>query len=267
MRLFAVVTLVFSVAVFSAYPVHAMDPLAIVKKTKMALEPDRSSTSDITVTSYQGSQQVSQWTGAVVRDRVNRSRYILSVILAPKEARGMAMLSREQNGQLPDMWVYTPAINRVTMLSPDALAAPFFGTDFTFADIGFMTLEKRYKYLGAAERDGARCYEIEALPPPERYEASHLIAWIDQANFLPVERDFFGYAKRPWRVEKYSHVKEIQGIATITRITMEDRSSGNRTDFEFTNVKYDNKLPEDIFDPTKLSRIADEPFWKNLDSR
>lgn len=164
MRLIAVVTLVFLVAGFPAYPVNAMDPMAIVKKTKMALEPDHPSTSDITVTTYQGSQQASQWTGAVVRDTINASRYLLTVILGPQEARGMAMLSREQNGQPPDMWLYVPALNRVTKLSPDALFAPFFGTDFTFADIGFMTLEKRYKYLGAGERDGTQCYEIEAFP-------------------------------------------------------------------------------------------------------
>lgn len=258
---FAVVTLVLLLVISPAFPVHAMDALAIVKTTRMALEPDRPSTSRITVTAYQGSKQVTQWTGIVVRDRIKTSRYILDIILEPPEARGMAMLSREQEGQPPDTWVYIPSLHRVTKLSPDALATPFFATDFTFADIGFMTVEKQYKYLGEGERDGVRCYEIESFPPPERYDSSHLIAWIDQKTFLPVERDFFGYAKQPWRIEKYSNVKDIQGIKTVTRIEMRDQYSFNRTVIEFSNIKYGNKAPGDIFDPSALPRLAENPFW------
>ncbi len=242
-------------------PAHAMDALAIVKKSKAALEPDRSSTAAITVHVYQGSKELARWSGVQARDSINGSHYMLTVFFTPPEAQRMALLSSEHA-----MWLYLPATHRVQRLTPVALAAPFFGTDFSYSDLGFVNLRQRYKYLGAVKRDGVETYEIQGFPNPERYDSRSFIVWIDQRNFLPVERDFFSYDRRPWRIERYFDVKDIQGVQTVGRIEMVDQASNDRTEFDFGNVNYDVQMPAELFDPVKLGQMSTHPFWRTMAS-
>jgi Outer membrane lipoprotein-sorting protein len=264
MRLTTVIALTLGVTLMlaTACPAHAIDALSIVKKTKAALEPNRSSTATITVHVYQGSKELARWTGVQTRGSVDGSKYMLTAFLAPPQAHGMAMLSSESDGLRPAMWLYMPLTHRVQRLKPVALSAPFFGTDFTYADLGFMNMRPRYKYLGAAKRDGVETYEIEAFPDPERYDSASFIAWINQQTFLPVERDFFNYDRHPWRIERYSEVKDIQGVPTVGRLEMVDKTANDRTEFDFGHVKYDVQTPEGLFDPAELGQVSAHSFWK-----
>ena len=246
---------------------HAADPLALARKVKAALEPSRPSIRTITAHFYHRSEQLIQWTGVQARGSVNGTNYMLTVFQAPAQARGMAMLTSERRGQYPNMWIYLPADQRVQQLSPVALSAPFFGTDFTYADLGFMVVRNRYRLLGRAMRDGVETYELEAFPNPERYESVRFTAWIDTQTYLPVERDFFDHDDHVWRIEYYSQTKRIQGIPTACRIQMIDRNSNNSTDFVFSNVNYDVSIPAWIFNPDQLSDVNSNPLWKSADNQ
>jgi Outer membrane lipoprotein-sorting protein len=191
---------------------------------------------------------------------------MLTVLLTPQEARGMARLSRQRDGQAPEMWIYLPATHRVQKLSPVALSAPFFGTNFTFADLGFMRLRQSYKYLGAGEQGGVKIYRIEGFPDHELYGSTSVIAWIDQSTFLPVRREFFSYDRHPWRVETYSNVQDVQGVPTVTRLKMVDKTSNDSTEFDFSNIGYDSKAPDRLFDPANLAHAAYDSFWRQLAS-
>ena len=260
----AVSTLLFILVFVAASPAYALDALSIVKKTKAALEPNRSSTATITVHVYQGSKELVRWTGVQARGSIEGARYMLTAFQTPAEARGMAMLSSEQDSLPPAMWLYLPISHRVQRLTPVALSAPFFGTDFTYADLGFVNLRQRYKYLGAVKHDGVETYEIQAFPNPERYDSTSFIAWIDQQTFLPVERDFFDYDHHTWRVERYSDIKDVQGVPTVGRIEMIDKTSNSRTEFDFANFRYEVQAPKELFDPASLGQVTVSPFWKSV---
>ena len=263
MRITAVVAFTLGLALVfaAASPAYAIDALSIVRNTKAALEPNRSSTATITVHVYQGSKELVRWTGAQARGSINGSKYMLTVFLTPPEAQGMAILSSEQNTLRSAMWIYMPVTHRVQRLTPVALSAPFFGTDFTYADLGFMNLRQRYKYLGVVKRDGVETYEIQAFPNPERYDSTSFVAWINQHTFLPVERDFFDYDSHTWRIERYADVKYVQGVPTIGRIDMVDKTANDETEFDFGNVKYDVQTPKELFDPANLGQVSVHPFW------
>jgi Outer membrane lipoprotein-sorting protein len=265
MRRHTLIALVLGCAlVLTVVPAHADNALSIIKKTKAALEPNRSSVAAITVHVYEGSKQLAQWTGAQARASIDGSKYMLTVFLTPAEAHGMAMLSVEKTGQRPEMWLFMPAANRVQKLTPVALYAPFFGTDFTYADLGFMNLGHRYGYLGASSRDGIETYEIRGYPNPETYDSASFVAWIDQKTYLPVERDFFSYDKHTWRIQRYSEVRDIQGVPTVCRMEMIDKAANDRTEFDFGNIKYDVKIPEELFEPSNLSQVEAHPLWRTL---
>lgn len=257
----ALIVVISSLAVISA-AAPPPNGIAAAQKTKAALEPDRPSTRTITVRIYRGAGEVMRWTGAEVRDSVNGTGYMATVMLTPPEARGFAILARQADNHPSRMWTYAPAVHRVEMLTPAAEFAPMFGSDFSFSDLGFMDLKSTYNYLGEATRDNVKTYKLEELPNNNPYYTK-IIAWIRQSNYLPLERDFYDYTSKPIDIETYPEVRDIDGIPTVTRIKMVNEHSGNSTEFDFSDIRYGNKAPAALFNPENLPTIANEPFLKS----
>ena len=66
------------------------------------------------------------------------------VFTAPKEIRGVALLSVNQPELHERQYMYTPATDRVRSVVPQERSARFIGTDFTFEDIGERVLDDFY---------------------------------------------------------------------------------------------------------------------------
>lgn len=232
--------------------------IAIAQRTKAALEPNRPSTRNITVRIFRGSKQVMRWTGVEARDSINNANYMVTVMLAPIEARGFAVLSKQADNRPPLMWTYVPAVHRVEMLAPSAEFAPLFGADFSYSDLGFMTLNSGYNYEGEEIRNGVKTYKLVERPTNNPYYTK-IVAWIRQSDFLPLERDFYDYAAKPAEIETYPEVRDIEGIPTVTRIRMVNVHSGDGTEFDFSDINYGNRVPAALFNPENLPIIASEP--------
>src|SRR5580692_5808537 len=65
----------------------------------------------------------------------------LVVFTAPKEIRGIALLSINQRGANQQQSMYVPAQDRVRSVAAQERTARFIGTDFTFEDIGERVLD------------------------------------------------------------------------------------------------------------------------------
>jgi hypothetical protein len=50
-----------------------------------------------------------------------------------------------------------------------------------------------------------------------------------------------------YREAKVLSVKDIQGFKTVVKNSMKDHNRGSETILEYTTVKYDVGLPDDIF--------------------
>jgi hypothetical protein len=107
----------------------------IAKKTKAALEPSVSSIRRLTISVNQGSRLTAQWTGAQARTTEDGAHYMVTAVLAPIQAKGMAVLAKQQDNQSEEIWTYIPTLARTVKLSPASGFAPLFGSDFTFADL------------------------------------------------------------------------------------------------------------------------------------
>jgi outer membrane lipoprotein-sorting protein len=232
----------------------------IAKKTKAALEPNVPSTRILTISINQGSKQTAQWSGAQARTTENGARYMVTAVLSPMQAKGMAVLARQEDNQPEQIWTYVPTLGRTMMLSPASGFAPLFGSDFTFADLGFMELSNRYSYLGQETLGDTPTYKIQETPANNPYY-SKIDAWIRKADFLPVRRDFYNYAGALVQREDYGGIQNIDEIPTITHIKMILESSGNSTEFAFSDIQYNKQPPASLFDPDQLRNLAKQPFW------
>jgi hypothetical protein len=241
------------------------DALALITQMKAALEPSRASVRTLTlvVSAHQGED--ARWTAAEARKTVAGHDYILMVLLAPADVKGIAWLVQQgANGGSDTEWFYMPTIRRTRKLTgPDAYEA-FLGSDFTHADLGFESVRGTAKILGSGTRDGVEAYEVEVVPR-DRWYYQRIVTWVNAGTKLPLERTFYDTANVVWKVERFEEVTTIDGTPTPLTIRMENRQTGDTSEIRVTSVRYDVDVPDTLFDPARLATVPSAPVWQALD--
>jgi Outer membrane lipoprotein-sorting protein len=242
----------------------APDVPTIVKHMKQGLEGPSDAVRLMTLKVNSGGNAVAEWKMVQANGTANGAHWILTVVLAPPDARGMAFLDREQPGATSAVtYVYLPATKRVLELSPLAGYDAFFSTDFAYHDLGFLRLGGRgEKLLGTEVREGKKVYKLEDHPINHPYY-SKVISYVATDTLLPVERDFYDLTGRLFKSE-HCTVETVAGMPTITKIVMNNLNSGGSSEIDVTKVIHDKQQPADLFDPKHLPEVADHPFWKTV---
>jgi outer membrane lipoprotein-sorting protein len=244
----------------SAVADTAPDIDTIVSKMKAALEPEVPSvrTMEIAVSTEEG--EVRRWTAAQARKRIGDVGYMLTVLLAPEDVKGNALLIIERGKEPDEHWVYLPSVRRVRRVEPVGKYQAFLSTDFTFADFGFVTLDRTYELLGTEEFEGRRAYKIEEVPR-ERWFYSRIVSWVAADTWFPIRREFYTPAGELWKLERFDQVTRIDGIPTSLRMQMEDVRQRGTSEINVTKISYKAEIPDNLFDPRRLGQAIDSPVW------
>jgi hypothetical protein len=238
------------------------DVATIVGRMKAALDPPRPSvrTLEMTISAERGAQ--TRWTAKQARKTVDGRRRVLTVMLAPETARGIALLVDEGDERRPPVqWTYVPSVRRVRKLTPLHDYDAFLNSDFTNADLGFTSIKSAYTLLGTEDKKGKRAYKVQAVPEDDHYY-KRTITWVDTDTFLPLERVLHGPAGEPWKVHTFENVTTIGGIPTALKMRMDDTEVGSFTEIVTTSVEYGVEMPDGLFEPTALSEAVDSPVWR-----
>jgi len=236
------------------------DMTTILRQMKQVLEPTNSSTRRVVISSsFQN--QTDQFVAAQARKMFPDGKRILWVMLEPESVRGTTYLFWERQ-KLPNVTLaYFPFIRRVREFLPVESYGRFFGTDFTFADLGFVRVHNNYKFWGKEEFGGIPAYKVEERFPEERLFYSRILIWLAADSFLPLQREYYDLKGRLWKTEFFKEVVKINTIATPLLIQMKDRD-GYSTDLKVTEVQYDVKIPDDLFNPDQLPQAINYPVWQ-----
>jgi outer membrane lipoprotein-sorting protein len=252
---------VLALLALAAAPAAAAPPAPkdVVQKLKVALDPPRRSVRTLTF-HVSTREATTQATVAEARKVVDGAERRLLVVLAPDGIRGTAYLVQE-GGPRPDVqWVYLPAIRRVrTVVSPEAYTA-FLNSDYTYADLGFVSARPTYRVLGEAVEGGTNCWKLESVPKETWYYA-RVVTWVAEDSGLPVKREFYDPANVLWKVERFEQVSKVDGVPTILHRVMEDVQGKTRTEIDVTNLRYDVALPDKLFQPDDLPEASADPIW------
>ena len=244
------------------------EALSIVKRMKEVIEPRAPSLHRIVMTvkspsAYRkGSETAEKVAGMAVKDFPDGKRMLI-VMLAPEDVRGMAFLTQEREDRPDVMWTYVPAIRRVREVKAIGQYENFLGTDFTYADLGFVELHDYYHLLGEEERNGVRTYEIEEQVPQEWMYYSKVITWVAADTMLPTERDYYDPAGDLLKTEAFQAVSVVEGVPTALRILMKEVQQDTSTELSIRAVDYDKALPDRLFDPARLPLVLNEDIWKS----
>ena len=259
---------VFTACLLAAPPAaHAAPPAApaksanvndIVKKMKNTLEPTKG-LRKVIITTKTGGESI-QFSAAQASTVAADGKRMVLVLLDPPDIRGTAVLVSETTQRAAPMWVYVPMIRRVRKLvGPDAYEH-FLGTDFTFADLGFVRLNSTYKLLGEEEKGGGPAYKIEETRPQDQFAYSRIVVWVTKDTYVPVQRDYYDVAGNLWKTETIDSTI-VDGVPTALHVVMKDVQSNETTELDISAVRYDAKVPDALFDPLELRNASSSPVW------
>lgn len=254
--------------VLAVTPAMAEPPsmMTIVKQMKAVFEPSSASTSKVIISSTSkvpGSErkETIQFLCGQTRKMFPDGKRMLLVMLEPESIRGNTYLFRERDKQPNFTLIYLPFIRRVRELLPVELYDRFLDTDFTYADLGFVRLHGNYKLLGEENFAGVRAYKVEESFLHEGSHYSRIIIWVAADSFLPLQREYYDTEGKMWKTEQFKEVVTINNIPTPLLIQMKDRD-GNSTELKVTELQYDVKISDELFDPNQLPKAVDSPIWK-----
>jgi len=243
-------------------PVLAQDPVMdVVKKMKEVFEPVRPSIRKVDITMTDGGE-TNHWVARQAMKQFPDGKRMVMVMVEPNEVKGNAYIIWEPQDKPSAVWTYMPFLRRVRELVGVDAYEHFLGTDFTYADLGFIRLHPQYRLLGEEDHGGKKTYKIEENVPKERAYYSRVITWVSKNSLLPAQRDYYDAVGNLWKTELFEEEK-IDGVPTPIRIQMKDLQGKSSTELHVNDVRYNVDVPDALFDPMKLSMAANSPVWQS----
>lgn len=244
----------------------ADDPVIdIVKKMKAAFELARPSMRTVTMTMDANGETV-QWVARQAYKQFPEGKKMAMVLLEPADAKGNDFVIWEPTEKPSAVWMYMPVLRRVRELAPIDAYEHFLGTDFTYADLGFVRLHPQYRLIGEEAHAGKQTYQIEEIVPKERAYYSRILTWVDKASMLPLQRDYYDVGGRLWKTELFT-IETIDGVPTPIRRQMKDLQGKSSTTLQISAMRYDATIPDEVFDPLTLPGLATSPVWLATDTK
>ncbi|MBN1779710.1 outer membrane lipoprotein-sorting protein [bacterium] len=168
----------------------------------------------------------------------------------PARVRGQATLLLDY---ADNIWMYFPRTQRVRKLATHAKKQKMEGSDFSYEDMGagnaFIDDFESVR-LDDEELDGQRCFQIEMTRKKDSdISYSKMIMFVRQDNFVPVRIVYYdeNHPDELLKTLTQSDIRDIQGIPTAMKITMQSESDKSETRMELLEVKYNPELDPVLF--------------------
>ena len=178
----------------------------------------------------------------------------LVVFRAPADVAGAALLTSSHPDRADDMWVYLPELGRVRQVNASTRGETFMGTDFSYEDLGAITVDARQHRLAAEGTiEGEEVYKVQSTPTgTDAY--GKVLTWVSRRTFLPVEIDYYDQVGALLKSGHFRDVREVKGIPTPFAIEIENVETGHRTLLTLLEADYHRGLDCELFNTRHLTR-------------
>ncbi len=158
----------------------------------------------------------------------NGAQYSLLRFLNPENIRGVALLSKLENGDEYEQTLYMPALDQLRKITGSGQKGYFMGSDFAYEDL-LPENPELYKYERGLDDyvDGMDCYKITARPVDEEISLNTGYAkreiWISHKNFTILKIDFYVSEEQLLKTLRFTQFKEAtgkEGASLSTRAEM-----------------------------------------------
>jgi len=228
----------------------------IIRKTEHTayyLGNDGSARVKMTITDSQGRERKRRFTILRMDQQTDQQdqeafsgnqKYYLHID-SPSDLKNTVLLVWKNPGGDDDRWLYLPALDLAKRIAASDKRTSFLGSDYLYEDISGRGMNADSHELVEITKD---YYVIRNVPRQvDTVEFSEYTMWIHRQTFLPVKVEYLDKQGKKYRVYDVLGVETLQGYPTITRSRMQDLVSGQESTMDFSHIKYDRGLPEDIF--------------------
>lgn len=176
--------------------------------------------------------------------------------LEPQDVAGTGLLSATNADGSTEQSLYLPALDRVRRVSGDRKGGRFVGSDLYFEDLQERQPAKdRHRVVGRETVDGVALEVLESVPvDPADSVYRKRLSWVDPQTLLIHRVDYFERDEAaPSKRFELLASRRVQGYWTVTDSRVTDLGSGHSTRMVVDVVKYDRKLPAQLFTPRALA--------------
>jgi hypothetical protein len=109
---------------------------------------------------------------------------------------------------------------------------------------------------------GKKVLKVQEVPREPRPYA-RILTWFAAESSLPMDREFYDAADVLFKTQRFE-TTVFEGIPALSRIRIENKLEGAHTELHVSEVRADVDIPDQLFDPSKLGQVANDPFWQSL---
>jgi hypothetical protein len=172
----------------------------------------------------------------------------------PPDVRKMAYMVHKHADPKKDddRWLYLPALSLTKRIAAGDKRTSFVGSDFLYEDVSGRSLEEDTHELIETTDE---FFVVKNVPKqPDTVEFSYYNVSIDRKTFVPMKMEFYDKDNKLYRTIESAKVEVIQDYHTVVKSVVSDLKTGSKTEMEFSNVKYDIGLKENIFTERYLQK-------------
>lgn len=170
----------------------------------------------------------------------------------PTDVARMVYMVWKHLGRDDDRWLYLPALDLVRRIAASDKRSSFVGSHFVYEDVsGRGVAADVHELAGTTEQT----YKIKNTPKETGgNEFAYYYVWIRKDTFLPVKAEYYNDRDELIRIIEALAIGNIQGQPTVTRSVARDLQRDGQTTMEFSEVRYDVGLGDDIFQERYLRK-------------
>ena len=170
----------------------------------------------------------------------------------PADVRKMAFLVHKHINGEDDRKLYLPALDLAKPIASSEERTSFAGSHFFYEDVsGRNKDEDTHELVETTDN----YYVLKNTPKnPDAVEFSYYKMWIHKKTFLVIKTEY--YDKNDEKYREYQALKfdSIQDYSVITKARMSDTRIGGHTEVEYSDVRFNIELPDDVFTERYLRR-------------
>lgn len=176
---------------------------------------------------------------------------------SPSNVKGTSFLTYDYPDKTKDddQWLYLPALRKVRRISAADRGDYFLGTDFTYDDIKnerkVDAEDYRFKTLKQEHINGLTSYLVEAIPRTELIAEElgygRLVFRVRSDIWMIVSTEYSDIKGNPLKTFKAEDIRQIDGIWTRHKLTVNNLKTGHTSIFSVSDVQYDSQIKDSLF--------------------
>ncbi len=237
---------------FSNANAQEKDPTEIMKKSHMAYyyaADDGVAEVNMSIVNDKGKERNRRFTMLRLDQADGGDQKYYTYFYEPSDVKRLTFMVHKSAAGNDKRWIYVPAVDLIKPIAADDKNSSFVGSNFTYEDVsGRLWTEDTHTLMKEDELNGSAVWVIESKPKDAGYGGfARKVSYISKENYLPLREEYYNDKDELIRVFTAEKVEVIDQIPTVTLRKMTDEKKGQYTTVQFSSIKYNQGIKDEVF--------------------